>query len=314
MRKAILILISICTLSTINAQESIDGSIDFQTDPNKKYSLYIPSTYDEMTPNPAFVAFHPLNTRRWNGASWRDTLITFAETNGLILISPDGGTDGRIDDPIDTAFTTFLIDSVMRAYNIDPDAIYAIGFSWGGRTTYTYGLSRPALFAGYMPIGAAITGLNEVGTLVENGNQQNVFIIHGQSDSPGSRYYPIRDALIENEACVNDTLMPGVGHTIDFIGRNNLLNQGYEYLRDNRCLSTTNEDLEALQSWNMTNPLEAGVAMEIPKHVRITYIMDINGKEFQFDDPVVFKTPGIYLIHYKTTKGGVGIAKLIVGK
>ena len=90
-----------------NAQQRIDRTIDSQTDPQKKYALYIPSSYDASVPNAAFLALHPWNTSRWNASSWRDTLTHFAETNDLIIIAPDGGPDGQVDDQIDTAFATF---------------------------------------------------------------------------------------------------------------------------------------------------------------------------------------------------------------
>ena len=88
------------------------------------------------------LALHPLNTNRWDGEAWRDTLIDFAEANNLLVISPDGGSDGAIDDAIDTAFTTVMLDSMISWYNVDESNIYAMGFSWGGKTVYTYGLNH----------------------------------------------------------------------------------------------------------------------------------------------------------------------------
>ena len=91
----------------------------FQTDNFKKYSLYVPSSYDASVPQPLMLGLHPLNTNRWDGQAWRDTLIQFAEMNNLLLVCPDGGPDGRIDDAIDTAFTSVLLDSVATWYNVD---------------------------------------------------------------------------------------------------------------------------------------------------------------------------------------------------
>jgi hypothetical protein len=66
------------------------------------------------------LGLHPFNTSRWNGESWCDKLIGFAEMNGLLLVCPDGGADGKIDDAIDTAFTTAIIDSMEIWYSINP--------------------------------------------------------------------------------------------------------------------------------------------------------------------------------------------------
>jgi poly(3-hydroxybutyrate) depolymerase len=99
-----LTLLLLCTVTCFcSAQQRIDGSFAFQTDPSKNYSLYIPSGYDSSTPHRLMIGFHPFNTNRWDAEAWCDTLTAFAEFNNLILACPDGGADGSIDDPIDTA-------------------------------------------------------------------------------------------------------------------------------------------------------------------------------------------------------------------
>jgi len=86
----------------LHAQEQINESMPFQNDPDKDYSIFIPSNYEEGEPIPAFVALHPFNTNRWNGQTWCEELADFAEANGVFLICPDGGVDGKIDDiPMD---------------------------------------------------------------------------------------------------------------------------------------------------------------------------------------------------------------------
>lgn len=230
-------------VETVSAQEYIDGSFSFQTDPNKKYSLYIPSSYNADVKNPLVLGFHPWNTSNWNAQIWRDTLANFAEVNNLILMCPDGGFDGQVNDPIDIDFTHALLDSVKFWYNIDSDKQYVTGFSWGGLTTYTFGLDNANDFAGFMPIGAAINGTNDVNSTLSNSTGKPFFIIHGSLDSPNSRFYPIRDALINNGACVQDSLLTGVGHTVNFQGRNELLNIGFAWLQSNACSTTQTSNL-----------------------------------------------------------------------
>lgn len=224
-----LILLSISTIAL--GQVRINSNFAFQTDPSKDYSLYIPSTYNANTPNKLMLGMHPFNTSRWNAVSWCDTLKAFAETNGLILVCPDGGSDGSITDPIDTAFTSALLDSVRLWYHIDRKNTYIMGFSVGGQATYTYGLSHPDVFGGLMPIGAAITNLNEVtSTLQANSNCRGVYIVHGANDAASSRYTPVRNALINSGAILNSILMSGVGHTIDFPNRNQILTNAFQWL------------------------------------------------------------------------------------
>jgi predicted esterase len=223
-------------LSPAFAQNSIDGDFIWESDPEKGYSLYIPSDYVDGTAHRAMLALHPWNTSRWDAFSWRDTLIDFAEANSLILICPDGGPDGQIDDPIDTSFTTALLDSVESWYDIDTAKVYVMGFSWGGRTTYTYGLLRPQRLKGFIPIGAAIEGTSTVTPDLQNAaNGRPVYIVHGSLDDPNTRFYPVRDALDAAGAILKDTLMSGVGHTIDFPNRNAILGRAFQWVDSVNC-------------------------------------------------------------------------------
>lgn len=233
--------LSIFACGLISAQEQINESMPFQTDPDKKYSIFIPSNYTEGEEIPAFLALHPFNTSRWDAQTWCEELADFAEANGVFLICPDGGADGKIDDPIDTAFTSFLLDSAFIWYDIDETKLYATGFSWGGKTTYTYGLNHIEKFAGLMPIGAAIS-IGEISGIEENAEDIPVYIVHGSLDNPNSRFYPLRDAMEENGACVESNLLSGVGHTIDFNNQVEILTDAYNYLQDNACTTTSTEE------------------------------------------------------------------------
>jgi predicted esterase len=264
------------------AQTRLDETIPFMADPAKGYSIFLPSSYDEAVSNPVFLALHPLNTRRWNAISWTDTLSAFAESNGLVLIAPDGGADGRIDDPIDTAFTTFLLDSMFRRYNLDEDKLYAIGFSWGGRTTYTYGLSNVDRFSGFVPIGAAINGLNEIGGLVDRSRDKPFFVIHGSNDATNTRYFPAVTALEDNGACLMDTLMPGIGHTIDFPGRNALLSAAYTWLKEQNCGLTSAREEEKEGFPNVPSLLSL-TQIDIIKEAQPDLILDVMGRRTTLD-------------------------------
>lgn len=228
---AAILLLSIAIPSTLSAQRIIDSSFSFGGDPAKKYSIYVPTSCLPTVASALVVAFHPLNTARWTSRSWRDTLIAFAESNDVILVAPDGGVDGRVNDEIDTAFTTALLDSVAKWYLIDKYRVYAMGFSWGGLTTYTYGLANAWRFGGFLPIGAAINGTTEVTPALQaRAANKPFYLVHGGDDSPNTRYTPVRTALEANGAILNSLLMPGVGHTIDFPGRNEILKTAYRWV------------------------------------------------------------------------------------
>jgi predicted esterase len=230
--------LSAIALSSV-AQQKFEGNFPFEGDPAKKYALYEPSSYQDTVPNKLMVAFHPFNKSRWNATTWRDTLTTFAEKAGLILICPDGGSDGMVDDDIDYGFTTALIDSVQKWYNIDASGVFAMGFSVGGKAMYEYGLTFSSVFSGFIPIGPAINGTTEVDGLLSNALCKPFYLIHGENDAPSVRYTPIKGALEQNKAEVNFILMAGVGHTVDFPNRNKILENAFRWIDTVTCKTST---------------------------------------------------------------------------
>lgn len=286
--------------SLIAAQEILDGAYDFQTDPNKKYSLFIPSGYDAMEPQAVMLALHPFNTNRWDAHSWCDTLSTFAEENQLLLVCPDGGADGKIDDPIDTAFTSFLLDEVAQAYNVNSDQQYAIGFSWGGKTVYTYGLTHADWFEGFLVVGAAVVS-SEVSSLVGLAQNKKFYVVHGSNDNPNTRFNPIID-LLEPSHCVETNLLQGVGHTIDFPNRNTILNDAFEYLRTENCnVVSKSEDVNHSADLLNQTVYQRGTFLQWTKmgiEGRF-YIVDSMGRNYYSGEAVnvmVPETPGWYLL------------------
>ena len=238
MKKILILSFLFVVTFSLFAQQRIDGNFSFQTDPAKKYSIYIPSGYDANTPHTLMLGLHPLNTNRWDAESWCDTLIIFAETNNLLLVCPDGGVDGKIDDPIDTAFTSVLLDSMEIWYNVNLEKVYAMGFSWGGKTVYTYGLNHINRFRGFMPIGVAIN-INEISGVESNAAWHPFYIVHGGNDSPNIRFTPLKNAMENNDACVNAILLGGVGHTIDFPNRNQILTDAFQWIDSISCAEST---------------------------------------------------------------------------
>ncbi len=217
-------------VSTLSGQLKVDSGFAFQSNPNKKFALYIPSNYDETKPNKAVLALHPYNTRRWDASTWRDKLVEFAEMNDLLLICPDGDADGKIDDPIDTAFTSALLDSVMRWYNINAKKLFIMGFSWGGRTTYTYGLRRAGRFAGFIPMSPAINGTGLFRSFLPNAKGKPFYLICGSLDAPNQRFYAPLNALKAAGAIVNDSLLAGVGHTVDYAGSTRMFDIAFDWV------------------------------------------------------------------------------------
>ncbi len=231
MKYIIIIGFLFCSFTSIG-QQKIDNSFGFpnSTSLPKSYSLYIPSSYDAANPNGLLIGFHPFNTANWNSKTWRDTLINLAESRDLIVACPDGGPDGRVDDQLDYDFTTALLDSMNNWYNIDADRIFAIGFSVGGKATYEYGLENASVFRGFIPVGAAITGTSSFQDNLASAQCKAFYLVHGENDSPGTRYTPAKDSLISNKAEVDFIFMAGIGHTWNFPSRELILRTAFDFI------------------------------------------------------------------------------------
>ena len=222
------------SIGSARAQARIDSAFAFQTDPAKEFAVYVPSGYSASVANKAMLAYHPWHPTWGNSKTWCDILTDFAEENDLLLFCPDGGDNGRVDDAIDKAFTTALLDSISTWYNIDTNKVFAMGFSWGARATYTYGLEHVETFAGFLTIGAFINGTAQVSEyLPEKAPNKPFYIMHGDSDFTvdlATGFFPIRDALIDAGAIVNSLILQGVGHTINFPDRDQRLTDAFRWL------------------------------------------------------------------------------------
>lgn len=277
--------------STLFAQTRTDATMSFQTDPAKKYSIYVPSTYVQGTPNKMMLALHPWNVNRWDAISWCDTLVNFAEANQLILICPDGGIDGQVDDPIDTAFTSAILDSMETWYSIDTDKEYVMGFSWGGKTTYTYGLRHTDRFGGYIPIGAAINGAGEISTIASNADGEAFYVLHGGNDAPNTRFTPLVGSLNNNNAIVNSKLLSGVGHTIDFPNRNSILSEAFDWVDSVNCAQLASVSLEEEASFAKLNiyPNPAPTGSILSFDIQVEGATSFSFQIVNFEGQTVFK-------------------------
>jgi len=114
---------------------------------DRKYSLYVPSTYDPTQSYPMVFLLHPYKS---SGAVLDAGIgaSKLAEEVGFILALPQGvdawWKDGDPNWPADeitladeVTFFSDLIDEVSAQYNVDPLRIYVTGASNGGCMTYS---------------------------------------------------------------------------------------------------------------------------------------------------------------------------------
>ena len=326
-------LFLICLSAAVSATgQRLDGTIDVEGTV-RGYSLYIPSGYDQARPSPLMLAMHPLNPARWNARSWCDTLVDFAEENGLILACPDGGAGGNVfDEEVDTILASRLLDSMEVWYNVAGHRIYVGGFSMGGAATYRYGLARTDRFAGLLPIGAAVNGTSGFSDVIDRAEGLPMAIVHGALDAPAARYTPVVAALEDAGAILRTDLLPGVGHTIDFTERNRILSEAFRWLDSVNLATRTNAVESRIQGSRSLRlapqPIARGEIVEVATPgamILSARLVDLLGREILTEivsatiepDVVLLRVPeslqtGIYVVVVESEGPGVRTEPIIV--
>ncbi len=132
----------------------------------REYLLYVPRSYDRSRPTPLVISMHGAGgwpTQQMNLSEWN----RLAESQKFIVVYPSGRADGagpRIwhvgRGPglmRDVRFISELINKLEAAYNIDPERIYANGFSNGGGMAFVLSCMLSDRIAAVGMMGAAQT-------------------------------------------------------------------------------------------------------------------------------------------------------------
>jgi dienelactone hydrolase len=112
----------------------------------QKYRLFVPGTYDKEKPA-ALVLFisageFPAGWKAWE-KHCQEKNVFFASPYAAGNTTPAGQ---RVRIILD------VLDDVRRAYKIDPDQTYLVGFSGGGRMACAIGFALPEEFGGIVPL------------------------------------------------------------------------------------------------------------------------------------------------------------------
>jgi len=135
-------------LSESNAQTLLNESFLWDGN-NREYAVYIPASYDGSVEFPLLFNFH-------GGGDFIASYMSsvnmrpIADTANFILVYPqaipdpgNGGSTSWMHKPPtthdDVPFVQAMIDSISADYNINPDRVYACGYSLGGEFTYELG-------------------------------------------------------------------------------------------------------------------------------------------------------------------------------
>ena len=195
-------IVLITLLGQLNAQTTT-ASFSFESI-NREYIVHVPASYNATTPLPLLISLHGLgdNMTNFSGAGFH----ALAEAENFIVVTPQaldfayagfsigaawnsgvGAQIAILSSPIypneninDVGFISALIDSLSAQYNIDPERIYATGFSMGGFMSNRLAVELNDKIA-------AIASVS--GTLGDNVDRNNnpcpipVMHIHGTADA-----------------------------------------------------------------------------------------------------------------------------------
>lgn len=110
-----------------------------------------------------------------------------------ITVEGNGGRDLKFFDAI--------LAKVRKDVDVDPDRIFAMGHSNGGRFCYVLWAARPDVFAGFGPSGSPATGL------LFRMSPKPAFVIAGEADAivPFAGQKATMDALVAKNECGKGT-------------------------------------------------------------------------------------------------------------
>ena len=188
-RRIIGVVIIIFFSQSILCAQSQTGSFDFDGD-QRNYMVYLPDNYTDTFNFPLVIYLHSYGWNAQQGMNY--TLLNqVADTSGFIVVSPGAITNwnsGVGDNPRwqtpnvnDVGFISALIDTVSSLYGINPERIYACGYSNGGFMSYKLACQLSDRIAAIASVGGVIS----TNTLANCNPARSmpVLQIHGTEDS-----------------------------------------------------------------------------------------------------------------------------------
>ena len=169
---------------------TLDNVLHSENNGDIHYNLYVPDSYDGSEPYALFFTLPGYQGLYFQGVGenlyTEDFGFTAQEYNPeMIIVAP------QLSDWGETSAdqTIALVEYFLTSYNINPDKVYAEGYSGGGETLSLVMGKRPELFAAYLQCSSQWDG--DYAPVVES--RTPVYLVIGESDE----YYgsePSREA------------------------------------------------------------------------------------------------------------------------
>lgn len=176
---SVFLSLSSCTRPLPEGVLAVDASKKFELSVNGKRrggSLFVPLVYDGTRPHSLVFVLHGAGT---NADLFRKTVLLdqIAEEHDMIVVYPQG-IGGRWDRGDDSIFFDTMINLFSETYNIDPQRIYATGFSAGAMRVYELAAALPGRFSAIAPVAGTLRADIDTTTLMPT----SVLHIHGKKD------------------------------------------------------------------------------------------------------------------------------------
>ena len=134
----------------------------------RRYNLYVPSTYSADQALPLVLNVHGLG-RDGNEQMNSSRMNAVAEREGFLAVYPSAISGSWANSPdLNISFFDSLLDTINSNYSVDASRIYSTGLSQGAIISYLLAVERPETFAAIAPVGG-VRPLRENGTLFPSG-------------------------------------------------------------------------------------------------------------------------------------------------
>jgi predicted esterase len=132
------------------AAASLQENVPTRVDPSQTYTLVLPTSYDKTQKHPLLLVLDP----RGRGTIAAKIFAEAADEHGWIVVSSNGTRSDEGPEPNERALRA-LLPEVVRIYAVDPDRVYAAGFSGTAIVAWNLGLRTKAM-AGVIGVGGRL--------------------------------------------------------------------------------------------------------------------------------------------------------------
>src|SRR5687768_9005837 len=192
MRFALFVFVGLLLGTVSSVQAQMEAGFVTHERRERAYYVFTPVGYDETSQLPLLIALHPSGT---SGAAGMASLTGFneiAERENFIVVYPIGpngywdygaglpqwaSVNDALDDP---GYLSKVLDEVTAEYAVDPQRIYAAGFSNGARMAFRLACDHANRLAGIAAVAATIS--DEVTSACPTENHVSVLFMHGTGD------------------------------------------------------------------------------------------------------------------------------------